>query len=291
VSEPVFVLDASRWPRMLARLRQLGELDEDDARADLRYLENEHRVWMLTGGKRGASFPGRRVLAERWGWTERRARYLLEADDWHDPLNPVSAKDLRAKFERPASVPLSVPPLSRGCPATQQANADNPQEASRERPADVPLSVPQVSIACVSLNHDQPRNHTQTAAEPAETAAAVPDVSGLWGALVAFTPKPDGWKLTEPRRKAIRARIKDHDLATVERVFAWVNTSTHERASFLRERGDPDTVLRRGNFDKYAGMSMATGPPGSGGSGPASTPVRRPSVWDQLDEPEPSWPH
>lgn len=93
VSFPFFTADASRWPRTLARLRQLGPLDEDDARLDLAYLECMHREWMH--GRRGHRFPGRRVLAARWGWGEQPVRRLLDRDDWHDPVRPIAAQDLR----------------------------------------------------------------------------------------------------------------------------------------------------------------------------------------------------
>lgn len=86
------------------------------------------------------------------------------------------------------------------------------------------------------------------------------DLTALWSALVAWTPKPGAWKLTEQRRKHLRARIADHDVETVERVALWVATSADDRAVFLRKRNDPDTLLRRERFDTYAGMSTQTAP-------------------------------
>lgn len=41
----------------------------------------------------------------------------------------------------------------------------------------------------------------------------------------------------------------------MERVGGWVRTSSHERAVFLRQRGDVSTLLRRENFATYAAMS------------------------------------
>lgn len=103
---------------------------------------------------------------------------------------------------------------------------------------------------------------TQEAPAPAvaERASRGPDLSGLWGDLVAFTPKPAAWKLTEKRRAHLQQRIASHDVATVERVAEWVRTSSHERARFLRERGDPDTLLRPEKFDTYAAMSAGPAP-------------------------------
>jgi hypothetical protein len=94
----------------------------------------------------------------------------------------------------------------------------------------------------------------------AERARRGPDLAGLWGELVAFTPKPGAWKLTDKRRAHLQQRIAAHDVATVERVAEWVRTSSHERARFLRDRGDPDTLLRPEKFDTYAAMSAGPAP-------------------------------
>jgi hypothetical protein len=82
----------------------------------------------------------------------------------------------------------------------------------------------------------------------------------LWALLTAWTLKPGAWKLTTERQKHLRARIADFDEDTVERVARWAAVSNHDRAQFLRERGDVDTLLRRENFAKYAAMSEESGP-------------------------------
>lgn len=105
MSPDFFRMDASRWPRMLARLRLLGPLHEDDAVNDLRYLECMHREWMH--GRGGSRFPGRCALAARWGWGEKAARRLLERDDWHDPENPIAAVDLRPGYGRDKRLTLA----------------------------------------------------------------------------------------------------------------------------------------------------------------------------------------
>lgn len=101
----------------------------------------------------------------------------------------------------------------------------------------------------------------------------VPDaLSPLWSALTAFAKSPEAWKLTAERRKHLAARVREFDAATVLRVAEWVRLSTHERAKFLRERGDVKTLLRPENFATYAALS-------AGWSADARTvePARQPS--------------
>lgn len=81
------------------------------------------------------------------------------------------------------------------------------------------------------------------------------DLDHLWAALTAFTPKPGAWKLTPERRKHLAARVADHGEAAVYRVAEWVRTSPHDRAVFLRDRGDVTTLLRPEKFATYAAFS------------------------------------
>jgi hypothetical protein len=104
--------------------------------------------------------------------------------------------------------------------------------------------------------------HTQEGAvdAAAEDESQGGDLTALWSALVAFTPKPSAWKLTPKRRAQLQQRVAAYDVATVERVAEWVRTSNHHRAQFLRGHGDPNTLLRPGNFDTYAAMSASPAP-------------------------------
>ena len=80
-------------------------------------------------------------------------------------------------------------------------------------------------------------------------------LTGLWSALTAFTKSPGAWKLDPKRRAALAARVKEYDEATVLRVARWVNESSHDRARFLKERGDVKTLIRPENFATYAALS------------------------------------
>ena len=80
-------------------------------------------------------------------------------------------------------------------------------------------------------------------------------LTGLWSALTAFTKSPGAWRLDPKRRAALAARVKEYDEATVLRVARWVNESSHDRARFLKERGDVKTLIRPENFATYAALS------------------------------------
>lgn len=95
----------------------------------------------------------------------------------------------------------------------------------------------------------------------------------LWTLLTAWTPKPGAWRLTSERTKHLKARIAEFDEATVERVARWATVSSHDRARFLRERGDVDTLLRRENFAKYAAMSETEMGPRSPTTSSAAAPT------------------
>lgn len=168
MSTPFFAVDSERWPRMLARLRTLGPLEEDEARTDLRWLENEHRVWTLTSGKRGACFPGRRALEVRWGWPERKVRAVLAADDWHDPISPVPAAELRRSAPAvPATAPQTSPQASpQTSPPHNGQTSPIPEICPADVPAAAPKTSPSMSIARAFLgttSTTEPQNHTQTA--------------------------------------------------------------------------------------------------------------------------------
>lgn len=246
------------------------------ARMDLRYHENRHRMKV-------APFPGRVALSNRWGWTDRKVRNLLEVDDWHDTVRPVAREDLRGKWDGTRQQPANIPPTPRPTDCQQDNEPtpvvdENPPTACQQ---DVQQPANTMSIARVSSltteNNGEPRNHTEAPASglfallkpepPApEPPPALPapkpstDYEALWTALTAWTPKPGAWKLTAERRKHLAARVKDHGEAAVYRVAEWVRTSNHERAVFLRDRGDVATLLRREKFDIYAAMSAGPAP-------------------------------
>jgi hypothetical protein len=251
------------------------------ARMDLRYHENRHRMKV-------APFPGRVAFSNRWGWTDRKVRNLLEADDWHDSARPVAREDLRGKWDGIRQHAANTLPTPRPT-VCQQDNkptpvvSENPPTACQQH---VQQSANSMSIARVSSltteNNEEPRNHGDAPASgtlfvfakpepPTPQALALPapkqpttNLEALWSALTAWTPKPAAWKLTAERRKHLAARVADHGEATVYRVAEWVRTSQHDRAAFLRGHGDVDTLLRPSKFATYAAFS----------EGPVQQPVR-----------------
>lgn len=78
----------------------------------------------------------------------------------------------------------------------------------------------------------------------------------IWSALCAFLPADRRRALTGARRDRLRARVAEHGADAVVRVGRWVAESKHERAAFLRARGDVDTLLWRSKFQAYAEFSM-----------------------------------
>ena len=79
------------------------------------------------------------------------------------------------------------------------------------------------------------------------------EIMGRSGYLVGGA-KP--LKLTQKRREAIKARLKEHGEDALFDVVSWYHNSSHPRAVFLREKGYTiDTVLQRSKFDQYATMS------------------------------------
>jgi hypothetical protein len=88
--------------------------------------------------------------------------------------------------------------------------------------------------------------------EPKRAPAPPPDpLPDLWAALTAWTPKPAAWKLTPQRAKHLRARLGEHGQDAILAVATWVRESPHDRAGFLRQRGDVDTLLRPEKFATY----------------------------------------
>lgn len=68
----------SWWPCIAAGLT--GEWSREAAMMDLRWYATEARVY-------GRTFPSRSTLTERWGWTDKRVRCLIDEDEWQDPDN------------------------------------------------------------------------------------------------------------------------------------------------------------------------------------------------------------
>jgi hypothetical protein len=71
-------------------------------------------------------------------------------------------------------------------------------------------------------------------------------------------PKRRALKLTDTRKRALRARVKDHGEGEALRVVEWWLVSDHSTAVWLRDEGyDLDTLIRPANFDRYLGLAHA----------------------------------
>jgi hypothetical protein len=235
MSSAFFVIDARRWPRTLARLRQLGPLDEDDARMDLRYLENEHRIFLLGKGG-GAQFPGRTELMKRWDWTDRAVRSLLASEDWQDPNRPVAKEQLRQSFKGARKGEAEACPMTRQWPAnespmTAPTNADNPPIVSNERP----MAVQSMSIARASSeprSTTEPRTTQEAAhAAPSELAKArTSDEDTLYAAYRGFRPRIPPTPTPDTRKHLRRILTEAGGIEPAGLYLAWTFQSQDERA-------------------------------------------------------------
>ncbi len=91
--------EADGWERARVALRGASvEIPRDLAIVDLRMWQDR----ILAPGSRVA-MPSRTVLAERWGWTDKRVRLLLATEEeWCDPYRHEEWTAYRAKHEGPA---------------------------------------------------------------------------------------------------------------------------------------------------------------------------------------------
>jgi hypothetical protein len=232
---PWFAVDASRWPRMLARLRELGPLEDDDARADLRYLENEHRIFLLGKGG-GSQFPGRTELMKRWGWEDRAVRKLLAAEDWQDPNRPVAKEQLRQSFKGARKGEADACPMTRQWsanepPMTAPANADNQPIASNERP----MAVQSMSIARASSeprSTTEPRTQEAAPAAPSEPTpkARTSDEDTLYAAYRGFRPRIPPTPTPDTRKHLRRILTEAGGIEPAGLYLAWTFQSQDERA-------------------------------------------------------------
>ena len=131
---------------------------------------------------------------------------------------------------------------------------------SRGRPSrkkGVPSSPPPASLQPASTRADLQNNK---GTEHRGSKSPKGDLCRLWGEInslrMRFLPESRKWKLTEARKREIRARIREHSEEDILRVVEWWLCSPHPRATFLREKGSSiDTILRPSNFTGYLEMS------------------------------------
>ncbi len=191
-----FSTDESVWEAACSDLPR--PWPEAFTRMDLRYHENRHRMKV-------APFPGRVALSNRWGWTDRKVRNLLDADDWHDPQRPVAREDLRGKWDGKVQHAANTPPTPRPT-ACQQDNEPTPVVEQNPPTAcqhDVQQPANSVSIARVSsltTGTTEPREPLLEI--PAATATGHAQQVGMFGALT----QPEPPKAIEPEPTAIEPK-------------------------------------------------------------------------------------
>lgn len=162
-----------------------------------------------------------------------------------DPPNPDPPSPLPGSEVRVEPNPDRVSPLpGSSVPPTRIHSPPNPDRVSGPS----------------ERAKNDPRTIQGNVAPEAPGTADAALLSELWSALVAFTASPAAWKLSQARRKQLRARVAEDGPDAVREVAAWVRTSKHERAAFLRERGDPTTLIRASNFGTYLAFARSGGP-------------------------------
>ncbi len=144
---------------------------------DLRWWHDRERM------KRG-EVPGRRQLAERWGWTERRARGVIDDPGaWWDESVPATS------HERPSRVPAT----SQQRPTTAPTNASNPPETSHARPSDVPAtSQSRPSDVPPLLENDGKATTSEALTHTPQAQAQKTDVrpvDAVWSVYRSFHPR------------------------------------------------------------------------------------------------------
>jgi hypothetical protein len=207
--------------------------------------------------------PGRRAVADVTGLGEKAARLIHERIElWRDPYREEAGARVGSqegpKKGPPDDTQVRDITTGRGPAGAQQGPGLGPDRASSPRAStDPPITDPPEEDKT-----QEARASTAQVAKPPVLSLVEPDpLPDLWARLTSAIP--GAWKLTPSRRTQLRARVDEHGIATVERVAAWLH-SGHERARFLVERGDVDTVIRASKFATYAAMSAAPMPTARG---------------------------
>ena len=231
------------WPSVptLAADASLGERT-----VQRRIAEGVRAGWLVASASPG------RATAYTIVWSALPGRAAVERE--HDPRRPTPVRETPPSGGHPRQTDTGVPET----PHPRQADTPPP---SGRHPTPVRLTGEGTKEAIREQTKEQTTHeHGPVAAAGADGRARVgcgvplAELDRLWSRVVAFTTKPGAWKLTDARRKHLRARIADHGVEAVEHVADWVRSAPHDRAAFLRQRGDPDTLLRPEKFSTYLGM-------------------------------------
>lgn len=228
---PWLPIDSAWWPNIAIELPL--PWTREAVMMDLRWWIDQERM-----GRRKR--PGRPALCKRWGWSDWQARSLMKDEAaWKQNLQPASSPPPTDIQDSTANLLKSQPALSSPPPA-------------RLQPASTRADI-----------HKNTRTQEHTSEVAKATMSDKPDpLKVVWDRVLEIRakhrPKGRRIKLTASRRRALGARLKDHDADELYRVIEWWLISEHSTAVWLREQGyDVDTLLRPANFDRYLEMAHA----------------------------------
>jgi len=141
---------------------------------------------------RQVSFPSRRNLASRWGWSDRKTRTMLADESaWKDPSKILDVPS--ASQPRPSGVPAASQPR----PTENERTPSIMEEASQPRPNDVP-----------SASRPRPnRVHTRVDPQPPSTSTTNSSKEDATADADAHTP-----------RAASDAAVQAHALRVIEEI-------------------------------------------------------------------------
>lgn len=190
----------------------------------------------------------------------------------HQPSTNLPPQGSESDFQ--IQIPDQIPPTPRGVTEDEDGPRDDraahaaagahPQSPNPERPA--PLA-------------PAPRRARGRAAGSGDH---VEDLDELFSLLAQASPHTRGQGLTDDRRRALQARIREHGADSIRTVAAWIAAGADKRARFLRdEHGDVTTLLRPTKFPDYLDFARTWDAAGRPLTSPARPVSRGTSRQDQ----------
>ena len=197
----------------------------------------------------GGTWTARR-LADHLGWTRWSARSMIdrvraELSAWESVRRPPP-NEIPVSYEAAPPTSGHIPPKNSHFPAKNGQVNGMISGSYEAEPASRPATVPPNTRARSTSTT------TRTTTEQRDTS-----LSTLWEEVNSLreghVPGARKLRLTKERRRTLKARVTEHGEASVLKVWTWVLTSPHPRATFLRGSGfvKPDTLHRPGNFATY----------------------------------------
>lgn len=204
-----------------------------------------------------------RGLASQWGWS--RGRLVRRLQQWADcgALPWLENGGPQVKIMLPTwwttVFNKSQEDTATGGPQTDHKRTTNVprarssiEEKEKERehtPAPDQLTLtpqeptPDPSAAAAALGFRLGKGIS-----PSKVSAGAASVWRAWTSEDGWCP---GLALTKPRLQALNARLGDFGAQALIELGRWVNAGEDDRAVFLRDRGDPLTLLRASNCEGY----------------------------------------